>query len=227
MGAVMIYNPHMFNLPLFPLNTVLFPGLPLKLNIFEPRYKQMLNHCLEAGEKFGIVLIKHGKESLGPLADPYLIGCTAQLVQVEQTPDERYDITAIGRERFRVLSLDRTTHPYLTGMVETLPFSEQDQTTLQLAARQLRPWVKRYFNVLSEASNTHMDPRYLPNDPIGLAFLATYLLQIPAEEKQKVLEIELADHMVHYVRGLFRREVALLKRLIQREGKNQRGFWLN
>jgi len=225
--GVMLYNPRMFNLPLFPLNTVLFPGLPLKLNIFEPRYKQMLQRCLETGEMFGVVLIKRGREALGPLADPHLIGCMAKLVQVEQTPDERYDITSVGRDRFRIVSLDRTTYPYLSGTAETFPIVGQDQSALQTADRQLRPWVGRYFDVLSEATNTQMDARYLPNDPLALAFLATYLLQIPSEAKQKVLEIEQADHLVTYVRELFRREVALLKRITQTEGKNQPGFWLN
>ena len=223
----MLYNRCMSTFPLFPLNLVLFPGLPVKLNIFEPRYKQMLKRCLETGDMFGVVLIRRGRESLGPLADPFLIGCTAQLIQVEQTPDERYDITAIGRERFRITSLDRMSFPYLTGSIEMYPFSAPADTPLQDNARQLRPWVKRYFDVLSEASNAQMDSRYLPNDPMGLAFLATYLLQIPPEEKQKILEIEQAVQVIRAVTALYRREVALLKRLVQTEGKNQQGFWLN
>lgn len=223
----MLYNLFMFSLPLFPLNTVLFPGLPLRLNIFEPRYKQLIKRCLETGEKFGIVLIKRGREALGPLAEPYLVGCSAQLIQVEPTSDERYDITAIGRERFRILSLDRTTYPYLTGVVENFPFSGQDQTTLQIASQPLRQWVKRYFDALSQATKNQMDSRYIPNDPIGLAFLATYLLQIPPAEKQEILEIEHFDQLLHGVIELYRREVALIKRLGKDEGKNQRGFWLN
>lgn len=223
----MLYNPAMFSLPLFPLNTVLFPGLPLRLNIFEPRYKQMIKRCLETGENFGIVLIKRGRESLGPLADPFMIGCTAQLVQVQPTEDDRYDITAIGRERFRILSLDRTTFPYLMGSVEVFPFSGQDQTTLQLSAQPLRHWVKRYFEALAQATNTQMDSRYIPTDPIGLAFLATYLLQVPPNEKQEILEIEDMDQLLHSVVELYRREVSLVKRLSKDEGKSQRGFWLN
>ncbi|MCB9133859.1 MAG: LON peptidase substrate-binding domain-containing protein [Anaerolineales bacterium] len=223
----MLYNPGMFSLPLFPLNTVLFPGLPLRLNIFEPRYKQMIKRCLETGEKFGIVLIKHGREALGPLAEPYLIGCTAQLVQVDPTPDERYDITAIGRERFRIHSLDRISYPYLSGEVEAFPYTGQDQTTLEITAQPLRDWVKRYFVALAEATNSQMDARYIPNEPVGLAFLATYLLQIPPSEKQEILEIEHIDQMLHAVIELYRREVALIKRLSKDEGKSQRGFWLN
>lgn len=223
----MLYNLAMFSLPLFPLNTVLFPGLPLRLNIFEPRYKQMVKRCLETGEKFGIVLIKHGREAMGPLAEPYLVGCSAQLVQVEPTHDERYDITAIGRERFRIHSLDRTSYPYLTGEVETFPYTSLGQPSFEFTARPLRDWVKRYFAALAEATNTQMDSRYIPNEPIGLAFLATYLLQIPPEEKQKILEIEFVDHMLEAVIELYRREVALIKRLSKDEGKSQRGFWLN
>jgi Lon protease-like protein len=223
----MLYNFSMFSIPLFPLNTVLFPGLPLRLNIFEPRYKQMIKRCLETGEKFGIVLIKRGREALGPLADPFLIGCTAQLVQVDPASDERYDITAIGRERFRILSLDRTTFPYLSGTVEMFPFSEQDQTTIQSAAQPLRVWVKRYFDALAEATNTQMDSRYIPNEPMGLAFLATYLLQIPPTEKQTILEMEHTVQLLDAVVALYRREVALIKRLGRDEGKSQRGFWLN
>ncbi|HNB50309.1 MAG TPA: LON peptidase substrate-binding domain-containing protein [Anaerolineales bacterium] len=223
----MLYNPVMFSLPLFPLNTVLFPGLPLRLNIFEPRYKQMLKRCLETGEKFGVVLIKRGREALGPLAEPFLIGCTAQLMQVDPTSDERYNITAIGRERFRILSLDRTTFPYLTGTVEIFPFSGQDATMLQIASQPLRHWVKQYFEALAQATNSQMDSQYIPSDPVGLAFLATYLLQIPPEEKQEILEVEDLDQLLHTVVELYRREVALIKRMSKDEGKSQRGFWLN
>ena len=217
----------MFELPLFPLNTVLFPGLPLKLNIFEPRYKQMLNRCLQNSESFGVVLIQHGREALGPLAEPYRIGCTAQLVQVEQTPDERFNVTAVGRERFRIFTLDRTTYTYLTGMVEIFPFEDPDNSDIHSASRQLRPWVKRYFDVLSEASNMQMESRYLPNDPMALAFLATYLLQMPPGDKQKVLEIERADQMVALVNNLYRREVALMSAMLKQEGDSNRGFRLN
>ena len=223
----MIYNPGMFELPLFPLNTVLFPGLPLKLNIFEPRYKQMLNRCLQNSESFGVVLIQHGREALGPLAEPYRIGCTAQLVQVEQTPDERFNVTAIGRERFRIFSLDRITYTYLTGMVEIFPFEDRDNPDIHSASRQLRPWVKRYFDVLSEASNMQMESRYLPNDPLALAFLAAYLLQMPPGDKQKVLEIERADQMIAFVHKLYRREVALMSAMLKQEGDSKRGFRLN
>jgi len=72
----------MFELPLFPLNTVLYPGTPLYLHIFEPRYQRMINLCLNEHRPFGVVLIRHGQEALGPLAEPYRIGCTADIIRV-------------------------------------------------------------------------------------------------------------------------------------------------
>ena len=67
----------MFELPLFPLNIVLFPGMPLSLHIFEDRYKLLIGKCLQERQPFGVVLIKKGIEALGPLAEPHHIGCTA------------------------------------------------------------------------------------------------------------------------------------------------------
>ena len=67
----------MITLPLFPLNTVLFPGIPVHLHIFEERYKEMISQCLEARVPFGVVLIKSGPEALGPAAagGGYVPGC--------------------------------------------------------------------------------------------------------------------------------------------------------
>ncbi len=77
----------MFEIPLFPLNTVLFPGTPIHLHIFEERYKQMINLCLQEQRPFGVVLIRNGMEALGPLAEPFHIGCTAEIAHVERLED--------------------------------------------------------------------------------------------------------------------------------------------
>ena len=68
-------------LPIFPLNTVLFPGAPLPLRIFEPRYREMLQACLEADRRFGVALIKSGQE-VGESAEPYEIGTVARIEKV-------------------------------------------------------------------------------------------------------------------------------------------------
>ena len=108
----------MYQIPLFPLNTVLFPGMPLHLHIFEEHYRKMIHKCIEDNELFGVVLIKSGVEALGPLADPYPIGCTAKLINVEKIREGRMNITALGQERFRVLAVDKKEHPYLIGLIQ-------------------------------------------------------------------------------------------------------------
>ncbi len=107
----------MFELPLFPLHTVLFPGTPIHLHIFEDRYKQMINLCLDKHRPFGIVLIREGMEALGPLAEPYRIGCTAHIVHIQRLEQDRMNIVAIGQERFEIQSLDFLAIPYLAGLV--------------------------------------------------------------------------------------------------------------
>ena len=87
-------------IPLFPLDLVLLPGVPLPLHIFEPRYKEMINECLEQKKHFGLIRT-HGEA----LAN---IGCTAEILQVlKKHPDGRMDILAEGKNRFEVLSLNQ------------------------------------------------------------------------------------------------------------------------
>lgn len=87
-------------LPLFPLDVVLFPGAPLPLHIFEPRYKEMIAECLETKAAFGVVRAK--EENLAE------IGCTAQILKlIKQYPDGRMDILTEGQRRFEIMELDR------------------------------------------------------------------------------------------------------------------------
>ena len=89
-------------LPLFPLNTVLFPGMPLGLYIFEERYKLMMAQCLQEEQPFGVVLIAQGKEAMGPAAEPHPVGCTAVITEVQKLNDGRMNIVAVGQERFHI-----------------------------------------------------------------------------------------------------------------------------
>ena len=102
----------MMELPLFPLNTVLFPGTPITLHIFEPRYLELMEMCEQTQQPFGVVLIQEGQEALGPLATPYPIGCTAEIARVERLPDGRMNILAVGVERFEIHELDYDKESY-------------------------------------------------------------------------------------------------------------------
>ena len=89
-------------LPLFPLQTVLYPGMPLPLHIFEERYRQMIDKCLEHDAPFGVTLIKKGVEVGGP-AEPFDVGTSARIVEASRREDGQMDLMAQGVHRFRIL----------------------------------------------------------------------------------------------------------------------------
>ena len=106
----------MNRLRLFPLRTVLFPGMDLHLQVFEERYRTLVAECLETGEPFGVVLIKEGPE-VGGNAVPHRVGCTARITHVAPTRDGRLALYAIGGRRFRIAQLHEDL-PYLSADVE-------------------------------------------------------------------------------------------------------------
>lgn len=140
----------MFELPLFPLNTVLFPGMPLRLHVFEERYLIMLQRVLRTNSTFGVTLIKSGAEALGPLPQPYEVGCTARVLNVEQVEGGAFQLTAVGDERFRILRMG-VSEPYLSAFVESLPLDAHHTIDVVRGARHLRRLVKRYLTLITTA----------------------------------------------------------------------------
>jgi len=105
--------------PLFPLRTVLFPGGPLPLRIFEARYIDMIGNCLRNDELFGVLLIKDGVET-GP-ASTYDIGALARITDWYQGSDGLLGVTAIGEQRFRLISSERLDDGLNVGEIEIIP----------------------------------------------------------------------------------------------------------
>jgi Lon protease-like protein len=207
----------MFELPLFPLNTVLFPGMPLALHIFEDRYKLMIGKCLQERRPFGVVLIRQGSEALGPLPEPNTIGCTAFISQVERLHRGRMNIGVIGQRRFRIVSLD-TDLPYLRGQVEYYPLQEDDLRGQKALAARLRPWVVRYLDHLSRLGSETLPAEDLPDEPVPLAYASATLLQVSAKQKQALLSIESAIALLSKLRTIYRSEIAILKAIGQVPG---------
>ena len=215
-----------FQLPLFPLQTVLFPTVPINLHIFEPRYQQMINLCIDEKSPFGVVLIREGVEALGPVAIPHSIGCTAQIIHVEKLSQGRMNITAIGKERFFI----QATHnnlPYLTGNVSLIQFHNKDNKDLEIQASRLHVQVARYLDLLSKAMTKPIASNLLPTESIAKTYLSASILHIPLIEKQKILEINDGVFLVKTLRQIYNRETAILQALIRHEGKFQGGFGLN
>ncbi|MDH3944751.1 MAG: LON peptidase substrate-binding domain-containing protein, partial [Anaerolineae bacterium] len=145
----------------------------------------------------------------GPLAEPHDIGCTARVVRVENLDGGRMNILALGEQRFRIHELDRELE-YLRGEVEYRPVSAEDSGVLERAGLGLQPWVMRYLQVLHDADLISNELNTLPADPIELANMGAFLLQVPPEQKQILLAAEDGVQFVKATCRVFRREVTLL-----------------
>jgi Lon protease-like protein len=131
------------DLPIFPLHTVLFPGIALPLHIFEPRYRLMIGRCLEAEERFGVVWIADGREVGAPEIAVATVGTAAEIREATRYDDGRYDLTAVGMERFRIEEVFTSREPYLVARVE--PVEEvvgDDDRAARLAKVATRRFVK-------------------------------------------------------------------------------------
>jgi len=173
-------------LPIFPLNAVLFPGATMPLHIFEERYKQMINECLDEQRPFGVVLIRAGHE-VGGDAEPFELGTTAHIQQVERLDEGKMNIVCTGGRRFRLIEAVDDA-PYLKGNVELIePAHGFDQETLDLAseaAALFGEYVRLYLAVTNQWTRT-LD---LPSDPGVLADFIGSRLPVAADVKQELLE---------------------------------------
>jgi uncharacterized protein len=217
----------MYEIPLFPLNTVLFPYTPLRLFIFEERYKRMIQNCLEKDEAFGVVMIRRGVEAMGPLAEPFPIGTSAKISEVQRLKDGRMNIIANGQDRFRILSLDKEALPYLVGQVAPYPLRTDDAARLADAGNRLQYWVRRYLRLLEQAGNTQLDLNQIPQDAVRLAYMAASLVQIPTQQKQQLLTISESGTLLDEVRAIYRREVVLLKTMLDTQVQENGAFSMN
>lgn len=220
----------MFTIPLFPLQTVLFPGMPLHLHIFEPRYRTMVQACMEQNQPFGVVLIRRGEETFSEMAEPYPIGCTARIVDVEPLEQGCFNITTLGEDRFQILSLSTSEDAYLQAEVEFIPLEHPRTLYMLRAVRPLSAQMNSYLCSIAAMDAEWQDlcDLQLPQEPLHLAYLAASLLQIPAHEKQPLLAAKTANELFDQVNRLVRRENAILHHLGHTPHEEaQRASWLN
>lgn len=200
----------MFELPLFPLNTVLFPDMPLPLHIFEERYKIMMDTCIQEKRPFGVVLIREGAAEFDPLVTPHPIGCTAKIIQVQHLNEGDLFIMAVGEKRFRIHSLQRDK-PYLVGQVEYAPLETEQVKSLDKAVHRLYPLVVDYLNILAQVGKVEFDTSQIPTDPSTFVYLAASIIQVPVEKKQNFLAEDDATQLLNDLRHVYHEEVPLLR----------------
>ncbi len=175
-------------LPLFPLGVVLLPGEPIPLHIFEPRYREMVQVCLDADQPFGILYA-----SEAALAT---VGCTARIRKVAARYDDgRLDIVAVGEERFAIEEIHRD-RSFLTA--DTRPVGDAAHED-DVAARQQA--IARHMKLLELAGKTPRPSRYGREGPVSFVIGRSAGLDLRA--KQQLLEMDseasrlqfLADHL--------------------------------
>jgi hypothetical protein len=200
-------------IPLFPLGTVLLPGAPLPLHIFEERYRKLVADLMTMPpeeRQFGVVAIQSGREvgydAVRALHD---IGCVAQVATTRPGADGTYELETIGTRRFRLLEVDEGA-AYLRGTVEWLPEPAGK-------AADLVPIVAdRYLRYRSELARMHgadLEPPDLPGDPRLLSYLVAATVIADLHDRQAFLEqYDAAARLAMESRWLLR-ETALLHRL--------------
>jgi Lon protease-like protein len=200
-------------LPLFPLNAVLFPGMALPLHIFEERYKLMIKECVSEKRPFGVVLTRSGPE-LRTGHPIYEVGTEAHITQVENLADGRMNIATLGYSRFRVHS----THnhkPYMTGLVEDFPLQGVQNPKAQKLAKKIGTMLQGYLNIFAKLGNIELEMEALPDDPVTLGFLTAIILRTPLKDKQILLDVPDLLTLLQIEGRMLSREVHILKILIE------------
>ena len=207
-------------LPLFPLRTVLVPGLVLPLTVFEPRYVALLRDLMALPEEqraFGVVALRSGRDA-GTAHDAaalHAVGCTAVVREVTETGDGTYEMVTSGAVRFRLEGLDDAAGtPYLTGWVSALaePWGEGvDAAGLAgLAAAVAEGWTTYRESLGIAAAGL---PGGIPAEPAVLSYLVAAGMVLDLPERQRLLELPDTASRLRRERHLLAREAVLIPAL--------------
>ena len=205
-----------FEIPLFPLSVVLFPGMQLPLHIFEPRYRLMIGRALDGDHLFGVALLAEGSEGQ-PETVPVAIGCSAEITDSTRFPDGRLNLMTVGRRRFRILGT-REQDGYLVGTCEWLDDEQAGTEDIELA-RRVRALLGTYLASL--ARNANLSPRDLddldvPSEPQELSMWVAGIITLPNEQKQSLLEATSTRARLQAEQDFLRRGEIVLKAFARR-----------
>jgi uncharacterized protein len=187
--------------PLFPLSTVLYPGGPLPLRIFEPRYLDMISDCLKNDTPFGVLLIRSGSET-GP-ATTYEVGTLARITDWYQGSDGLLGITAVGEQRFRLISVARRADGLNIGEIELL-----EPEDYQSLPEEYKPLANILAGVLDDLGRLYESLERQYDDAGWVGYRFAEILPITPEQKQSCLEandvmqrLTLVQEVLNTVRG--------------------------
>ncbi len=188
-------------IPIFPLNTVLFPGGPLPLRIFESRYLDMVSRCMKTDSPFGVLLIREGDDSGS--ATTHHVGTLARLIDFYQGSDGLLGVTAVGGQRFRLLTSEQQDDGLYIGTIELI----EDELPLKLPSKfQTLPHI--LANVMDDLGRLYEAQDRKFDDAVWVTYRLLEILPIDLEQKQLSLEssdtvarLKLVGELLHSVRG--------------------------
>jgi hypothetical protein len=201
-------------LPLFPLSTVLFPGMRLPLHVFEERYRLLVADLKAQPEpwRFGVIAIRQGREvGAEGVTALHEVGCVATVRQVAARADGRFDLATVGTERFRLLRVDDEL-PYFRGEAEPL----QDEVTPigeaeAFAVNRVQAGFRAYLNALADRGGGVISVADLPDEPVLLSYVVGAAMIIDLPERQSLLAAPAALDRLRLERSLLVRETAMLR----------------
>jgi uncharacterized protein len=204
-------------LPIFPLNTVMFPGVSLPLHVFEDRYRALVHHLLKISDKslrlFGIVAIREGYEVGQPhlsVQSVHRVGCVVQMISVEPYEDGRFDIEVLGRRRLRLDGLD-TSGDFLVGDVESLPEPQKPRPEATQEALKTMDTFEEYRRRLSEMRGGDVLDGDFPKDPELLSYTLAATCLLTLRERQTLLEADTAFHRLVMLRHALGEEMRAMR----------------
>jgi uncharacterized protein len=202
-------------LPIFPLNSVLFPGVTLPLHVFEDRYRALVHHLLTISDRslrvFGIVAIREGYEvGAHGVHSVHRVGCVAQMTSVEPYADGRFDIEVVGRKRMRLEGLD-TSGSYLVGQVEVVEEAIDTSPDAAKAAARALETFKAYREQLSELRGSDVLDGEFPRDPEYLSYSLAATCLLTLQERQALLEASGSLQRLVMLRHSLREEMRAMR----------------
>ena len=201
-------------LPLFPLATVLFPGMRLPLHVFEPRYRQLVADLLQRPEprQFGVIAIRKGREvGAANIHQLYEIGCVAEVREAVPQDDGRFELATVGMQRFKLLRADDAL-PYFQAEIERLPdeASASDEDP-EPTVRTIQAAFRDYLNALADRAGAVILVADIPDDPVLLSYVVAAGMIIDLPERQGLLEAPDAVSRLKSERSVLTRERAMLR----------------
>jgi Lon protease-like protein len=202
-------------LPVFPLNSVMFPGVSVPLHVFEDRYRALVHHLLTIPDKtmrlFGIVAIREGYEvGQHGVHSVHRVGCVVQMTSVEPFEDGRFDIEVVGRRRMRLDGLD-TSGDFLVGDVEMLVERTIKGTDAAHEAARTFDTFEEYRRRLSELRGGDVLDGDLPRDPEYLSYSLAATCLLTLRERQDLLEADTALDRLTMLRHALREEMRAMR----------------